>query len=78
MSKEMIQHTYGIFDPQSIELSLPKSTPNLRQVYFVGIVQATVNGHNMLHKYSHSHGTQIRQIAWLVEGELPEMMSGQH
>ena len=48
---KMIQHTYGIFDPQSIELSLPKSTPNLRQVYFVGVVQATVNEHNMLHEY---------------------------
>ena len=55
MLKEMIQHTYGIFDLQSIELSLPRSTPNLRQVCFVGIVQAMVNGHNMLHEYSHSH-----------------------
>ena len=39
-----------VLDPQAIKLSLGESTPNLRPVDFVGIIETAVDRHNVLHE----------------------------
>ena len=45
-----ILSTNCVLDPQAIKLSLGESTPHLRPVDFVGIIETTVDRHNVLHK----------------------------
>ena len=47
--------TDRVFDLQAIQLGLSKSAPDFRPVELVGIIQPTVNRHNVLHKNVDCH-----------------------
>ena len=51
--------TDGVFDLQAVQLGLGESAPDFRPVDFVGVIQPTVNRHNVLHKNIDRHGMLV-------------------
>ena len=43
-------YTYGVFDAETVQLSLCQSTPDLRTIDLVRVLHTTVEGNHMFHQ----------------------------